>query len=60
MSEQLDVVKKRLFDKEGLAATNFKVFPGISRDSTSEQMAEQINKALAQIEVGDYDSVEED
>ena len=57
MGQQLEVAKKRLFDKDSLAVTNIKMFPGSNRDATAEQFAEQINKSLSQIEAGDYDEV---
>ena len=52
MGTQLDLAKKRLFDKDSLNVGNIKLFPGSSRDVTSEQIAEEINKALSQIEAG--------
>ncbi len=55
MASQLEIAKRRLFDNDGLHAENVKLFPGTSRDITSEQMAEQINKALAQLETGDFE-----
>jgi len=58
MATQLEVAKNRLFGEGGLQATNIKLYPGHSRDASAEQMAEQVNKALAQIENGDYDVVE--
>jgi hypothetical protein len=58
MGTQLDLAKHILFDKDGLDAANLKLFPGTSRDATPEQMAEQINKAIAQIEAGDYEEVD--
>ena len=58
MSTQLEVTKHRLFDQEGLRTANIKLFPGSSRDATSDQMAEQVNKGLAQIEADDYEEVE--
>lgn len=51
--------RHRLFDREGLQATNVKFFPGTSRDVTPEQIAEQITKAIAQIEAGDYEEVDQ-
>jgi hypothetical protein len=51
---QLELAKKRLFDSDGLGVTNIKMFPGSSRDVTPEQIAEQINRALSQIETGDF------
>lgn len=57
MGQQLELAKKRLFDKDALAVTNIKLFPGTSRDTTAEQFAEQINKSLSQIEAGDFEEV---
>jgi hypothetical protein len=57
MGQQLDLAKKRLFDKDALAVNNIKMFPGSNRYATAEQFAEQINKSLSQIEAGDYDEV---
>lgn len=59
METQMDVAKHRLFDKEGLDADNIKLFPGTSRDATPEEMAEQVNRAIAQIEAGDYEIVDD-
>jgi hypothetical protein len=53
----MELAKHRLFDKGGLDASNIKVFPGMSRDVSAEQVARQINRSLSQIEVGDYDEV---
>jgi hypothetical protein len=58
MGTQLELAKHILFDKDALDAVNVKLFPGSSRDATPEQMAEQINKTIAQIEAGDYDEVD--
>lgn len=57
MGSQLESAKRRLFDAESLNVENVKLFPGSSREATPEQMAEEINKALAQIEAGDYEEV---
>lgn len=59
MGVQMELAKKRLFGADSLQVTNVKLFPGSNRDVTAEQMAEQVNKAIAQIEVGDYDMVEQ-
>lgn len=59
MKTQLAIVKNRLFDKSALDTGNIKLFPGSSRDTSPEKMGEQINKALAQIEAGDYELVEQ-
>lgn len=52
---QIEIAKHRLFDNKSLAATNFGVARGSSRDTTSEQVAEQINRAISQVEAGDYE-----
>lgn len=52
---QLDIVKRCLFDKEALGAANFGLTPGTCRDTTPEQTAEQINRALSQLEAGDFE-----
>lgn len=57
MGAQLELAKTRLYDKASLNAGNIKLFPGSSRDATAEQMAEQINKALSQIEAGHFELV---
>jgi hypothetical protein len=58
MKTQLELAKHRLFDPDALNAANIKLFPGSSRDATPEQFAEQINKALAQIEAGDFELID--
>lgn len=58
MGQQLELAKKRLFDKDALAVINIKLFPGSSRDATADHFAEQINKAISQIESGDFDEVD--
>lgn len=59
MRTQVDLAKNRLFDEGALNADNVKLFPGSTRDVSSELMAEQVNKALSQIESGDFDLIEE-
>jgi hypothetical protein len=59
MKTHLEVAKSRLFNGESLHAVDIKLFPGSSRDSTAEQMAEQINKVIAQLEAGDYEVVDD-
>ena len=59
METNLDLAKKQLFGDGGLSVADVKLFPGSSRDATSEQMAEQVSRAIAQIESGDFELVEE-
>jgi hypothetical protein len=54
---QLEIAKRTLFDKDALNVTNVSIFPGTNREATPEQIAEQINKALAQLAVGDFDEI---
>lgn len=54
----LTTVSKRLFDADSLNASNFKMFPGSSRDITAEQFAMQINRVLSQIQAGDFETVD--
>lgn len=60
MGQQLDLAKSRLFDATALNVKNVKLFPGSNRDTTAEQFAEQINKAISQLESGDYEVVDLD
>jgi hypothetical protein len=57
MSAEMDVAKHRLFDNEGLRATNVKLYPGEKRDASAEQMAAELNKAIALINGGDYEDI---
>jgi hypothetical protein len=59
MKTQMDIAKHRLFDKEELNASDIKLYPGIRRDAKPEQMAEQVNKAIAQIVSGDFEVVDQ-
>lgn len=58
MGPQVELAMKKLFDKDALAVTNIKLYPGTSRETTAEQFAEQITNAISQIEAGDYDEVD--
>ncbi|MBP6818364.1 MAG: hypothetical protein KBC46_03570 [Ferrovibrio sp.] len=55
---ELDQAKAVLFGEDGLRASNFKLFPGSSRDVTSEQMGQEINKSLDRIGSGNFEVVE--
>ena len=59
MITQLELAKSRLFDEDSLHVKNIKFFPVNSRDTTPEQMAEQANKAISQIETGDFEVIED-
>ena len=60
MDNQMEIAKHRLFADSELHAADVKLFPGTSRDATTEQMAEQINKAIAQLVSGDYELLSDD
>lgn len=55
---QLEVARNRLFGEGGMDVSNFKMFPGASRDISADQIAEQLNKAIGQIQSGDFELVE--
>ena len=55
---QLDLLKHRLFDKDGLDVDNISVTPGFNREASPEQIAGEINRALSQIEAGDCEVVD--
>jgi len=59
MKTQMEIARHRLFDEEELNARNIKLYPGTDRNATPDQMAEQVNKAIAQIVSGDFDVVDE-
>ena len=59
MGTQMEMARHLLFDADGLNVSNVKLFPGASREVTVDQVAEQVNKAIAQIEAGDYDVVDQ-
>lgn len=58
MSTQTELAKRRLFGDDGLRASNFKLFPGMSREAGPQQFGEQVNKIVTQLEEGDYELVE--
>ena len=57
MLTQLEAAKNTLFDRDALDVADIKIHPGSSRDATAEQMAEQVNKIVAQLMAGDYDDL---
>lgn len=60
MAKQMELAKHRLFDRDALDVSNIKLYPGTNRETTPEQMAEQINRALTQIEAGDFEVLKDD
>lgn len=59
MKTHVEKAKERLFAEDGLRASNIKLFPGSNREITPEEFSEQFNKAIAQIEAGDYELLED-
>ncbi|OHC74836.1 MAG: hypothetical protein A3G18_10355 [Rhodospirillales bacterium RIFCSPLOWO2_12_FULL_58_28] len=59
MATQLELARHRLFDEDALYVANIKLFPGSKRDATAEEVAQEINKAIAQVEAGDFDNVDD-
>lgn len=59
MSTQIELAANRLFDRDALNATNIKLFPGTNRDVSAEQIAHEVNRAISQVEAGDFDWVDE-
>ena len=55
MDSKMEVAKHILFDETKLNVANVKLFPGTERDVSAGDMAQQITKALAQIDAGDYE-----
>lgn len=58
MATNMKKAQELLFDS--LGATNFKMYPGFSRESSSEAIAAEIGKSLEQIAQGDFEEVELD
>lgn len=57
MASEIQKLKDRLYGTGGLQARNIGIFPGTNPHATPEDVAREINKALAQLEVGDYEIV---
>lgn len=58
MVTELEKATKRLFGPRSIGATNIKFFPlPPGQNVTAEQMAAQLNKALDQIEAGDFEEI---
>lgn len=55
MATNLKQAQELLFGKDGLRASNFKMFPGYSRDVTAEQIAAEITRVIKLISEGDFD-----
>lgn len=58
MNTELTKAKETLFGPAGLGVSNFKLYPGTSRETTAEDIAKEINQAVAQIASGDFDALD--
>lgn len=56
---QMSVLKERLFGENGLHPLDIKITPGLNRYATPEEIAGEINKALDQLENGDFEVIAE-
>lgn len=57
MATNLKHAQDLLFGKDGLGASNFKLFPGFSREATSEDIAAEIAKSIEAISKGDFEEM---
>lgn len=46
MASNMQLAQELLFGAQGLGASNFKMFPGHSRETTAEEIAAEIVRAL--------------
>lgn len=53
-----NAAKEKLFGEAGLRASNFKLFPGSSRDATAEQVAQEVVNSITRLEAGEIEVVE--
>jgi len=54
MATQMNRAQEMLFGSEGLRVSNFKMFPGHSREASAEVVAAEVVKMLEQLGRGDY------
>ena len=57
MAYDVEVASNRLYGKGGVGASDLKIFRGSSADVTPSDYAKELNKAISQIENGDFDVV---
>ncbi|MGO7300340.1 hypothetical protein ACC677_08555 [Rhizobium ruizarguesonis] len=60
MDNQMEIAKHQLFAVDELNVSDVKLYPGTSRDIEPQRMAEEVNKALAQLASGNYTLMEDD
>ncbi len=54
---QVQIAAAKLFGAGGLGVTNIGISRGSNPNVTAEQIAGEINRAIAQIEAGDFEEV---
>lgn len=59
MTANLKQAQDLLFGKEGLGASNFKMFPGDSREATADKIAAEIHDSIMRIADGDFELIGE-
>lgn len=57
MTTNVKNAQELIFSANGLGASNFKMFPGSSREATAEAIASQLSAALAEIEAGEAEEI---
>jgi type IV pilus biogenesis protein CpaD/CtpE len=57
---QVQIAAAKLFGPGGLGVTNIGISRGSASNVTAEQIAREINRAIAQIESGDFEEVKLD
>lgn len=60
MDNQMEIAKHRLFAADELNVSDVKLFPGASRDVTPHQMAEEVNRVIAQMLDGNYTLIDDE
>lgn len=55
MTTNIETARNLLFSESGLRASNFKLYPGTSREVTADQVAEEIVRSINTIAAGDYE-----
>lgn len=58
MSANLSKAQELLFGKEGLGATNFKLFPGSQRELSPDEVSAQIVKSIGDVVAGNFEHVD--
>ncbi len=49
MATEMNSARDMLFGATGLSVSNFKLFPGSNREVTTEQIAAEITRSIAEI-----------